>query len=144
MAKKNRPEGRLFFSSAETGYFLVSVVVVVEVPGVVVVVDLVVSAVPGMAVVEPDGVVVVVLLPGAVVVVVLLVLLAGGAVGASAGFTSTLVAVVGAGVTSVLVQPTTPKAMTAARIKGDFIVRVPSAGWLFDLRHGRSRVCNAL
>jgi hypothetical protein len=84
------------------------------------------------------GVVVVVVLVAAVAsvgaVVVVVLLLAGAAVGASEGFTSTLVVVVGAGVTSVLVQPAMPKATTAARIKGDFIVRVPSAGWLFDKR----------
>jgi hypothetical protein len=112
---------------------LVSVVVVVAVPGVVPV-DLVVSVV-----VAPDGLVVVVVLVAEVVsvvgvVVVVVLLLAGGAVGAAAGVTSTLVEVLGAGVTSVLVQPTTPRAMTAARIKGDFIFGVPSAGWLFDLR----------
>jgi hypothetical protein len=67
-------------------------------------------------------VVVVVEVPGAVDVVVLLVVV----LGASAGFTSTFVVVEGAGVTSVFVQPITPKARrAAARIYGDFIVRVP-------------------
>jgi hypothetical protein len=112
---------------------LVSVVVVVALlpEGVVTVVDLLVSVVgAGEVVVVPDGVVDVVE-PGGVVTTVVL-LLAGGAVGASAGFTSTLVVDEGAGVTSVLVQPTTPKARRAARIYGDFIVRIPSAGWLFE------------
>jgi hypothetical protein len=114
-----------FLLRAETGYFLVSVVVVVALPveGAVTV-DLVVSVV-----LVPDGVVAVVVLIAVVVsvvgVVVVVVLLA---VGAAAGVTSTLVVVEGAGVTSVLVQPITPKAMSAARIKGDFIVRVPSTG----------------
>lgn len=114
--KKPTP-GSAFFHP-EISYFLVSVVVVVvEAGGVVVVV-------------VDDGVVVVVeagAVSGAVVVVlVVVVLLAGGGVGASAGFTSTFVVVEGAGVTSVFVQPITPKARrAAARIYGDFIVRVP-------------------
>jgi hypothetical protein len=111
---------------------LVSVVVVVALPGVVPV-DLVLSVV-----VAPDGLVVVVVLDAEVVsvvgvVLVVVLLLAGAGVGAAGGVTSTLVVVEGAGA-SVLVQPITPKAMSAARIKGDFIFRVPSAGWLFDLR----------
>src|SRR5260221_12161400 len=105
------------FAPAETAYFLVSVVVVSALPlpaGVVTVVDLVVSVVLGGGVV------------GGVTVVVGL-LLAGGAVGASAGFTSTLVEVVGAGVTSVLVEPTPAKARRGVGRDRAFIGRLPSA-----------------
>jgi hypothetical protein len=104
--------GPVFFRRV-TGYFLVSVVVVV-VPVVVVVLDGALDASDGVVVVVEDGV---------VTTVVVVVLLAGAAAGASAGLIS--IFVVAGGVTSVLVQPITPMARRAARIYGDFIVRVP-------------------
>jgi hypothetical protein len=84
----------------------------------------------------PGVVVVVLALPEGVVVVVVeddeAVPLAGGAVGASLGFTSTLVLEDDEGgvVVSVLEQPTTPTptARMAARRYDGFIVRVPSFG----------------
>jgi len=120
-------------------YFLVSVVVVVVddlvslEPVVLGVVVVLVVLFETSTDVLPGVVVVVLALPEGVVVVVVedeAVPLAGGAVGASLGFTSTLVLEDDAGgvVVSVLEQPTTPTptARMAARRYDGFIVRVPS------------------